>query len=200
MCTHPPISPPLSLFVEERGIIKLGCRAVSMWKLLEEIGLRSLLNGDLRSLLDLPTNETLVKSSSWTSATPSWLYCEGSIELIQLVHFQADFSFSVKTVPCCALVGVHPPAFWCWMYPKRSQRQVNLTTELDLKRYQFYSIHKVTVVTSLSTKSDCIFDWLRSCVISNQRTHYCFHLNNVWPPPIKRKQRGSKLKKHFFFW
>lgn len=60
MCTNPPISLPLSLFEEERGIIKLGYRPLSMWKPLEQTGLRSFPNGDLRSVLDLPTNETLV--------------------------------------------------------------------------------------------------------------------------------------------
>lgn len=60
MCTNPPISPLLSVYVEEKGIIILGCRPLSTWKPLEETGLRSLLNGDLRSVLDLPTNETLV--------------------------------------------------------------------------------------------------------------------------------------------
>lgn len=60
MCRNPPISPPFSLLVEGRGIIKLGSRLVSVWKPLEETGPRSLLNGDLRSVLDLPSNETLV--------------------------------------------------------------------------------------------------------------------------------------------
>lgn len=60
MCTNPPIRPPLSVFVKERGIITLACRLVAMWEPLEESGLRLLLNGDPRSVLNLPANKTLV--------------------------------------------------------------------------------------------------------------------------------------------
>lgn len=60
MCSNLPFRLPLSMFIVERVIIKLGYRTVSMWEPLTKTGLRLLPNGDLRSILDLPTNETLV--------------------------------------------------------------------------------------------------------------------------------------------
>ena len=65
-----------------------------MGKPLQETGLRSLLNGDLRSVLVLPSNETLVQSSSWISATPSWVCSESSLQLVQLIKYRPDFSKS----------------------------------------------------------------------------------------------------------
>lgn len=62
MCTHPLESSFIRVWRRNGGggVIKWQRGAVSMRESLKIVGLRSSLNGDLRSVLNLPANETLV--------------------------------------------------------------------------------------------------------------------------------------------